>query len=173
MAPGLKYGLIAAAGMSAWLFVAYAVGFHSTHIGVGRYFDWLTELILVLALWRLLRHQLHATNRYWLPVWEGTLHGLYASLVAAMAFYIVFSLYLNFVNPDFPDLFLEWRVAQLRAAGQSEEAIREIARTFRWSTSARGLPFTIGGSNLLVGLVASPILTLWLNWRRKEVIRPA
>lgn len=168
LAPGMKYGLLAAAGMTAWLLLAFALGLHSRHVALGRYVDWGTEIILVVALWRLTAHLLESKGLYWLPVWQGWMHGLYASLVAAMTFYITFSLYLRFVNPDFPDLYLEWRVAAMRAAGTPEEAVREMARNFRWSMGPIGLPFSVIGFYLLLGFVASPILTLWLNWRRKE-----
>jgi hypothetical protein len=173
LAPGLKYGLIAAAGMAASLLAAYALGLHTRHFGIGAYTDSLTPVILVAALWRMLHQLLNTANRYWLPVWVGLLHGLFASLVAAMGFYIAFSLYLRFVNPGYPDLYLEWRFAQMRAAGQSESEIGMMARTFRWSMGPTGLPVTILGFYLLVGTIASPILTLWLNWRRKEVVHPA
>ena len=172
MAPGLKYGLIAAAGMTAWLLVCHVLDVHTTHIGASQYTDWITELILVLALWRMLYDQLYAPNRYWLPVWVGLLQGLFASLVAAMGYYIAFSLYLHFINPNYPDFYLEWRFALMRAAGRPEVEIGTMARTFRWSMGPTGLPVTIGGFYLLIGIVASPILTLWLNWRRKEVVDP-
>src|SRR6478609_16624 len=169
MVPGMKYGLLAGVGMTAWLFLAHALGFHGAHIGLAQYVEWGGGVILVVALWRMLRWQVLAPERRWLPVWLGLLHGLYTSLVAALAFYIAYSLYLRFVHPDFPDLYLEWRVAHMRAAGQTEEEIRTMAREFRWSTSSIGLPITLGGFYLLVGFFASPILTLWLNFRRKEI----
>ncbi len=170
MAPGLKYGLIAATGMSGWMLGEYALGLHTTRFDIARYTSWGTEVILVVALWRLLHHQLYAVNRYWLPVWEGLLHGTVTSLVAAMGFYIFLSIYVNFLHPDFPDLYLDWSVAHMRAMGKPEEEIREGARAFRWSMSTAGLPLTVFGQYLLIGVVASPLLTLWLNWRRKEPV---
>ena len=170
MAPGLKYGLIAAAGMIAWMLGEYALGLHTTRIGLGHYTSWATEVILIVALWRLLHHRLYQAGRYWLPVWEGLLHGVFASLVAAMSFYIFLSLYLHFLNPDYPDLALEWQVAQMRTAGKPEEEIRLMARGMRWSLSPVGLPVTVFGLYLLIGVVASPLLTLWLNWRHKEPV---
>lgn len=168
MAPALKYGLSAAVAMTAWLSCGYALGFHGSHIALSQYIEWGTAVILVVALWRLLRRMVLAPERLWLPVWVGLLQGLLASLVAALGFYIAYTLYLRFVHPDYPDLYLEWRVAQMRAAGRPEEQIRDMAREFRWSTGPIGLPLTLLGFYLLVGFFASPILTLWLNFRRKE-----
>lgn len=168
MPPALKYGLLAAAGMIAWLLGEYVLGLHGTRIALGHYTSWGTEIGLVLALWRLHHHQLHVGNRYWLPVWEGLLHGALASLVAAMCLYIFFTLYLNFINPFFADNYLEWEVARMRADGKPEEAIRQMVRGFRWSIGPIGLPLVTAGTCLIVSFVASPLLTLWLNWRRKE-----
>jgi hypothetical protein len=170
MGPALKHGLVAAAGMIAWVLAEYALGLHGPRIEFGRYTDWGTEVILVVALWRLLHHQLHAANRYWLPVWEGVLQGMQASFVAAMGFYIFLSLYLYYLNPEFPDLHLIAEVARLRADGVPEEDIQQMVRGFRWSMGPVGLPLTVGGFYLFIGLVASPLLTLWLNWRRKEPV---
>lgn len=170
MAAGLKFGLIAAAGMSAWILAEYALGLHTTRLGLGYYTSWGTEIIFVVVLWRLLHHLLIQPNRYWLPVWEGLLHGLFASLVAAMGFYVFLSLYLHFINPEYPDIYLDWLVGQMRAAGKPEEEIRLMARGFLWSLSPVGLPVTVFGLNLLIAVVASPLLTLWLNWRKKEPV---
>jgi hypothetical protein len=170
MVPGLKYGLIAAAGMSAWMLVEYALGLHNSRIGIAYYTSHGTEVILVTVLWRLLHEELYRKNRTWLPVWEGLLHGAVTALVAGMGFYVFLSLYLNFINPDYPDHYLEWLVARLRAGERAEIEIREIARATRWAFGPVGLPVTVFGSDLLVALVASPLLTLWLNWRRKETV---
>lgn len=170
MAPGLKYGLIAATGMGGWILGEYALGLHTSHLGLAHYTSWGTEVILVAALWRLLNHHINGVGRYWLPVWEGLMHGIVASLVAAMGFYIFFALYVNFLHPDFPYLYLDWSVAHMRAQGRPETEIREAAREFLWSMGPAGLPLTILGQYLLVGLIASPLLTLWLNWRRKEPV---
>lgn len=164
----LKHGLLAAGATSLWLLLAWALGLHSTHIALGHYVNYGAEVFLVFALWRCLHRELHGENRYWLPVWLGLIRGLLTSLVAALGVTIFLSLYLNFLNPAYPDLHLEWRVAAMRAAGEPEEQVRAMARAYRWSTGPVGLPVTVIGVYLLFGFIASPLLSLWLNWRRKE-----
>jgi hypothetical protein len=122
----------------------------------------------MLALWRTLHQQLHAENRYWLPVWAGLLRGLLTGLVTAMGVYLYLSFYLNFLNPDYPDLHLEWQVARLRAEGVDEARVRSMARFYRWTVSPVGLPASLAAFYLLFAFIASPLLTLWLNWRRKD-----
>lgn len=168
MALSLRYGLLAAAATSVWLLLAYATGLHSKHIALGHYANYGAEMFLVLALWHSLRAYLRERNFYWLPAWKGAIHGMLTALVAALGVYVFLSLYLNFLNPQYPDLYLEWRVGAMRAAGEAEEQVRAMARAYRWSTGPIGLPLTIVSVYLLFGLIASPILALWLNWRRKE-----
>lgn len=168
MSPSLKYGLLAAGATSLWLLLAYALGLHTQHIALGHYANYGAEVILIVALWRVLHRELHAQNRYWLPVWLGLLQGMLTALVAAMGVYIFLSLYLNFINPDYPDLHLDWRVATMRANNVSEEDVRAMARAYRWSLGPVGLPVSVAGLYLLFAFIASPLLTLWLNWRRKE-----
>lgn len=168
MALSLRYGLLAAAATSVWLLLAYATGLHTTHIALGHYANYGAEAFLILALWHSLRGYLRARNFYWLPAWKGMIHGMLTSLIAALGVYIFLSLYLNFLHPQYPDLYLDWRVGAMRAAGEAEEQVRAVARAYRWSTGPIGLPLTIISVYLLFGLIASPILTLWLNWRRKE-----
>ena len=169
MSSSLKYGLLSAGGTRLWLLLAYAAGLHTTHIAFGHYVNYGAEVFLVLALWRTLHQELHGKNLHWLPVWLGLLRGMGTALVAAMGVYIFLSLYLTFLNPYYPLLHLDWRVSVMRAAGESEEQVLAMARAYRWSTGPIGLPLTVAGVYLLFAVIASPLLTLWLNWRRKEL----
>ncbi len=169
MSPNLKYGLLAAGGTSLWLLMAYALGLHTTHIAVGHYVNYGAEIFLILALWRSLRHELHTRGAHWLPVWRGLLRGMGTALAAAMGVYIFLTLYLTFLNPYYTLLHLDWRVSVMRAAGEPEEQVRAMAHAYQWSTGPIGLPITIAGVYLLFAVIASPVITLWLNWRRKEL----
>lgn len=168
MWPSFTFGLLAAGATSLWLLLAYALGLHTQHIALGHYFNYGAEVLLIVALWRTLHRQLHAQNRYWLPVWIGLLQGMFTALVAAMGVALFLSFYLNFINPDYPDLHLEWRVATMRGAEVPEEEVRAMARAYRWSTGRIGLPISVAGLYLFFAFIVSPLLTLWLNWRRKE-----
>ncbi len=168
MAPALRYGLAAAGATCLWFFLEYLLGLHTRFIAVGHYANYGAEVILMVALWRSLHQQLYGENRYWLPVWLGLLRGLFTALVAAMGVYVYLSLYLNFIHPEYTDLHLEWQVAQMRADGLDEEKIRSVARFYRWSVGPIGLPVSLGAFYLLFAFIASPLLALWLNWRRKD-----
>jgi len=166
--PELKYGLAAGVAMIAWTLTEFALGIHQTRFALGKFTGWGSEVILLVMLWRLLRLKFATLNRYWLPAWEGMLYGALASFVAGLVFYMFLTVYVNFINPEWPDLYLEWQVAQMRAVGESEPAVRAFVRSVRWMTGPVGLAsLTIGLYTLLGGALAA-ILSLWLNLRQKE-----
>ena len=171
MAAALKYGLLASLGMAAWMMAEYALGFHGSRLAIGHYTSHGVEVILVLFLWRLHHNQLYASNHYWLPLWQAVLQGMLASLIAAMGLYIFLTLYLHFLNPFFPDNYLQWLVDNWRAEGITEIVIREKTLAFRWSFGPIGRLINTFGTCLLISLVSSPLLALWLNWRRKEIVQ--
>ena len=163
----LKYGLVAGLLMSAWMLVEHLCGLHTVHLGAAQYTGVVGDIIPIVMLYLLLKHQLTALQRYWLPVWEGMLYGLAASLAAALVFYIFINAYKFFLNPGWVDLQLEWRVAQLRAAGTVEPDIQRKIVSLRYAYGPVGLALTVPVFTL-VGAGFAALLTLWLNWRHKE-----
>lgn len=170
MMPELRAGLLAGGAMSAWILLEYALGLHTRHLAAGEFTHWGTEIILCAALYLLLRHRRVGTRRRWLPVWEGVLRGGGASLVAALVLYCFTVTYVSVIHPDWPDLVLARNIGLMRAEGLPEPEIREHARAFRWGFTPAGLATSVIGFYTLSGVVASALLTLWLNWRRKEPV---
>lgn len=168
MRPELKYGLLGGAAMIGWTLLEYALGLHNTHFALGRFTGWGAEVILLVMLWRMLRVKVERLNRYWMPAWEGMFYGMLASFVAGLVFYTFLNVYVTFINPEWPDLYLEWQVAQMRTAGDTEETIRAFVRSFRWMSGPVGLATLTIGLYSVLGAAFSAMLTLWLNLRRKE-----
>jgi hypothetical protein len=100
------------------------------------------------------------------------LHGLVASFVAALVFYICLNLYHYYVNPSWVDNQLDWKVAHLRAAGVTETDIRKQIVALRQANGPVGMMLYIPAYTVL-GACVSAIITLWLNWRHTENVRPA
>jgi len=169
MKPELKYGLTAGLAMSGWMLVEFGLGLHTTRLAARHYTDWVTDLIPVVMLYLLLKRRVDSRDRYWLPAWEGMLHGLVASFIAALAYYIFLNVYQYFLNPSWVDDQLAWKVAQLRAAGAAETDIRNQITALRNAYGPIGLALYVPAYTVLGGCV-SALITLWLNWRHKEDI---
>ncbi|HWA25414.1 MAG TPA: DUF4199 domain-containing protein [Lacunisphaera sp.] len=173
MQAAFKHGALAAILMSAWRLAEFALGLHTSRVGIGYYTSAGTDLILAIVLWHLLHQRAKRAGGTPPTLAENLLQGLLASLVAAMVFTVFVSLYLNFINPDYPDFMLEWKVAHSRAEGIPEEKIRAMARIYRWSVGPVGLPVMIFGRCLLVAALAPPLFTRMLNrWKPSPVNGP-
>jgi hypothetical protein len=166
--PELKYGLLAGLAMSAWLLIEFWFGLHTTRLAARQYTNWVPDVIPVVMLYLLLKRRIISQNRYWLPAWEGMLHGLFASFFAALVYYIFLNYYQYFLNPTWVDNQLDWKVAYLRTAGATETDIRRQIVAMRQAFGPIGLALYIPAYTLLGGCV-SALITLWLNWRQKEV----
>jgi hypothetical protein len=169
MRPELKYGIGAGLAMGGWMLVEFWLGLHSTRLDARQYTSWVTDLIPVIMLYYLLKRRIATHRRYWLPAWEGMLHGVLASLFAALVYYIFLNLYQRYVNPAWVDNQLEWKVAHLRAAGVPEAEVRKQITALRQANGPIGLALYIPAYTVLGGCV-SALLTLWLNWRQKESV---
>ena len=55
--PELKYGLIAGGGVSLWFFAEYLLGLHTTRLALGEYSGRFSSLVLLIALWALLKKE--------------------------------------------------------------------------------------------------------------------
>ena len=92
---------------------------------------------------------------------RGLASGLIASLTAAVVVYAFTVAYRQFINPGWIDNVLEWKVAQMRAAGLAEEAIRSEITVFRQANSPIGLiATTLVGTTLLGGLFSMAVSLL-------------
>lgn len=172
MRPELKYGIAAGLAMGGWMLVEFWLGLHTTRLDARQYTSWVTDFIPAVMLYLLLKRRVDSPDRYWLPAWEGMLHGLLASFVAALVFYLFLNFYQYFLNPSWVNDQLEWKVAHLRTTGMAEADIRKQIVALRQANGPVGLALYIPAYTLLGGCL-SALITLWLNWRHKENVHPA
>jgi Protein of unknown function (DUF4199) len=166
MKPELKYGLLAGVGVSLWILVEQLLGFHTTHIAVGEYSGYFSNLIPLTLLFLLLKGRRDAAGGQ-LALGPGLRAGLYASLIAALVVCCFLVAYSQFINPGWMDQALDWKVAQLRAGGVTEMAIREDIRFFRRANSPAGLILTTLAGMTVMGAIFSLGFTLLLRrWPR-------
>jgi len=160
----LHHGLLAGAGIALWYTLAYALGLHTEHLALGEYSGHVADLILLAALWLLLR----AKQRTFGPLFNlrrGLWPGMLASFVASLVVYCYLSAYNHWINPHWLDHAMQWKVDRLREAGVAEPAIRAEIEFYRSANTPVGLlRTTVLGTTLLGGLMAL-FLTLVLLWR--------
>lgn len=169
MKPELKYGLITGAGVCVWVMGEFLLGFHTTHLGIGAYSGYFSSLIPLVTLFLLLKQRRDAVPGGRLGLWAGIQSGLHAAFIAGVIVYGFMLAYDNFINPGWLDHALDWRVAQLRADGVAETAIREEIKSCREMNGPVGsLLRLVGGTTVLGGLLSAGLTLLLRRWPRRK-----
>lgn len=168
MRPELKYGLISGIGVCGWIMGEYLLGFHTTRLEIGAYSGYFSCLIPLATLFVLLKGKRDQSPDGRLNYWPALKSGLHAAFIAGAIVYGFMVVYNHFINPGWLDLALDWRVAQLRAGGIAETAIREEIKLYRQLNSPIGLLISIVAGTTVMGGIFSAGLTLLLRrWPRR------
>lgn len=168
MKPELKYGLIAGAGVCLWIMGEFLLGFHTTRLEIGAYSGYFSCLVPLVTLFVLLKSKRDQTPDGRLGLWPGIKSGLHAAFISGAIVYAFMVAYNHFINPGWLDLALDWRVAQLRADGIAETAIREEIKVYRQLNSPVGCLISIVAGTTVMGGIFSAGLTLLLRRRRPK-----
>jgi hypothetical protein len=159
----LKYGLAAGLGISLWSYAEYLLGFHTTHLEIGRYSDYFSVLVLWGALLLLLRRLRNASPEGRLSVVPALWYGVVASTVAGLVFYVFRIAYDHFINPGWFERVMAWEADRLRTRGDPETAIRDTLYQARHMNTPLGILLSIVAGYMLMGALASLIIALALR----------
>ncbi len=160
MSTEFKYGLITGAGVCLWLAAEYLLGFHTTHVAIGEYSSYFSNLILLAVLFLLLKQKQSAQPGDPLSLRQGVNAGVFTSFIAAVIVYCFLVAYSQFFNPGWLDYPLDWKVAQWRAQGVTEIDIRKEITFYRLANSPAGLIATLVARMTLLGGIFAVGLTL-------------
>ncbi len=161
----LKYGLVTGAILSLVLGAGYLLGSHGVRLALGKYGAVGSSVALVAMLVPLLRQKRAAAPDGRLSLVEGTSAGVFASLVAALVVCSLLFAYNRYINPDWLDNALDWRVARMRADGISELEIRREITLYRQTGSPPGLLATTMLGMAVMSVILSLVLTVNLRPR--------
>jgi hypothetical protein len=169
MSPESKYGLVAGFGACVWMMAEYALGLHTRHLEIWQYTDALSTLILVVAIYLMLkRRRGELPPGTILPLWRPLLSAVLASLVAACIIYVFSTIYTLWINPGWVDTVLNWKVAKWRAAEIPETEIRRQITAYRYMHSPVGRANALLVTTPLLGAIVGVFVTVWLNLRARR-----
>ncbi|WP_438482135.1 DUF4199 domain-containing protein [Oleiharenicola lentus] len=163
MSREFNFGLITGAAVCVWILLQYAFGLHTSHLAIGRYAGLLSNLIPVIALFLVLRARQRDTWDGRLTFARGIFSGLQVMFVSSLIVYCFLSIYHHYINPSWIDHALEWKVAQLRAGGSDEVAIRQHILAYREAYTPIGLVKSTVISMTLTGGVLAVLITLLMH----------
>jgi hypothetical protein len=165
MRPEFKFGLGAGLVWWLWMAIELALGFHSTRLQAGEYSSWMLEVIqfgMIVLLLRATHRQLPLGR---LEPWDAALKSLVVSAIFAALVFIGMIACVDFIDPDRLMRMLTWKVAQMRAAGVSEESLRTYIVATRQAYSPLGLARSCFVITPLVGAVMGVLICIALNSR--------
>lgn len=163
MTSEFKYGLGTGALVCVWILLQYAFGLHTTHVAIGAYAGYISNLIPVLGMFLLLRKKQRGIWDGRLSFARGIFSGVQMAIISALVVYSFLAVYHTFINPYWIDHMLEWKVAQLRATHQPEVAIQNQITLFRDAYSPLGIARSTLLGMTLFGSVLSLLITALLR----------
>jgi hypothetical protein len=163
MKTGLKWGLLLGAAVCLWTLGLHVTGLYTTNIGGGQVADQLALIFPIAAVTLALRErrrQLGGTVGFKDGIGMGAALGAASAVVTVPFLWI----YHHFINPRWLDHIVDWRTAQMKAAGASAADIEStiLAQRASGSDVAQITSGVIG--SILVCTILAIIVTLLLRF---------
>jgi len=163
----LKYGLIIGIGVSLWVLIEFALGFHTTRLDIGQYSGYLAIIIPIIALYfGLLDKKKELKKKF--TFGEGVKSGFLMSVFAGLLLVLFFLLYALAINPAWVDNALAFEQVKLIENGATPDQAAEIVEGYAPYMS---LPAQLLGSFLgtvIQGTVLSLILVTILRPKKVD-----
>lgn len=156
----LKYGLIIGVGVSFWILLEYALGFHTTKLEIGRYSGYFSAIIPIIAYWFAIREKKNNVYGGSIKISQGLKTSFFVALLAGTILGIFMFSYLSWINPDFIDTSVTNEIEILREQGLSQTELTEAATAMLalLSPPVQGVATFLG--SIFQGIVIGFIITL-------------
>ncbi len=159
-----KYGLLCGAGLSIWVLIEFALGFHTVSFEIGQYSGYFSIIIPMILIFSALRDRQEQSEG---PLsWSvGIDTGFRIAFISALFLTVFMFIYRSYINPEWIDALLEWQRKKLILGGATDDEIGRFTDSHRTMNS---LPFQIvtgfiGSTTVgvIITLIELPILRLF------------
>ena len=161
MNPEYRYGLLCGVGMSIWVLIEFALGFHTTSLEIGQYSGYASVFIPIVVIYVALKEQQTALNVV-LPLKAGINTGFQIAIISAAIFTLFLFLYNNYINPEWIDAMVQWQRKKLILSGATDDEIGRFMNQNRKMNNSlgQGIMSFIGSTGLgvFVTLIELPII---------------
>lgn len=164
-----RYGIICGIGLSIWVLIEYALGFHTTSLMIGEFSGYGSIIIPAVLIYSALRHRQISLNGF-LPVKDGITIGFHIAIISAALFTLFMVLYTSIINPGWIDAVVEWQRRELIIGGATDDDIGQFMNQNRRMNSILGQAIVrfIGTTGLGVFFTLTELLILSL-WKKKPL----
>lgn len=163
MKPEYQYGLLCGIGLSVWMLIEFALGFHTTSLEIGQYSGYFSIFIPVVIIYAALKEQSSKMNGI-VSVKEGMNTGFQIAIYSAVLFTFFLYVYNNYINPEWLNSLVEWQRKKLLLGGASDDEIERFMDQNRRMNNAVGqgvMSFiSTTGIGIFVTLIEIPIIRM-------------
>jgi len=161
MNPEYRYGLLCGVGMSIWVLIEFALGFHTTSLEIGQYSGYVSVFIPIVVIYVALKEQ-QTTLNVVLPLKAGINTGFQIAIISAAIFTLFLFLYNNYINPEWIDAMVQWQRKKLILSGATDDEIGRFMDQNRKMNNSLGqgiMSFISStGLGVFVTLIELPII---------------
>jgi hypothetical protein len=120
-----RYGIACGLGLSGWVLLEYALGFHTTSMEIGQYSGYFSIIIPAVLIFSALRERQRMLNGSLTTV-EGISVGFHVAIISAALFTLFMGLYTTVINPEWIDGMVEWQRRKLIIGGATDDQIEQF-----------------------------------------------
>jgi hypothetical protein len=158
-----RYGLLCGIGLSVWILIEFALGFHTTSLEIGQYSGYFSFFIPVVIIYAALKEQSSKMNGI-ISVKEGMNIGFQIAIYSAVVFTFFLYVYNNYINPEWLNSLVEWQRKKLLLGGASDDEIERFMDQNRRMNNAVGqgvMSFiSTTGIGIFITLIELPIIRM-------------
>ena len=163
MKPEYRYGLLCGTGLSLWILIEFALGFHTTFLEIGQYSGYFSIIVPIIIIYVALKEQSLRINGR-LSVKEGINTGFQIAIYSAALFTLFLYVYNNYINPEWLNSLVEWERKKLLLGGASDDEIERFMDQNRRMNNAVGqgvMSFiSTTGIGIFITLIEIPIIRI-------------
>lgn len=159
----IVYGLLCGLGMSVWVLIEYALGFHTSLLEIGQYSGYVSIIFPLVFIFMALQHRQQLLKSS-IPYVDGITIGFRIAFFSALLLTVFFYIYNTYVNPDWIELTIEFQRKRLILGGASDDEIGRFMDHHR-SINNTLTQFIMGfisstGIGVFITLIEIPVIKL-------------
>ena len=120
--PEIYYGILSGLGLSLWVLIEYALGFHNRYLEIGIYSGYISTIIPFIIVF-LAFHNHQAVKNRKLSFIDGINIGFKIILVSSIILTVFFYFYNTKINPQWIELMVDLQKKKLILGGATDDEI--------------------------------------------------
>lgn len=167
-----KYGLLAGAAIFVYILLELVLGLHGKHLHIGQYTGYFRYFFLAAGIYVGLNDLRYEPIGTVVTYWSAVGKGLGISAVTAVCVCLSEWLYIDFINPQFVQDYIDFSVAQLQAANAPVKKISELLEQAQVWKPLQMQMLVYFAETMLLGFIFSLLVSALVIVKKRRVPKP-